>query len=149
MQFLNNNVIGPIFFDKTMDCDVYMKIIQDFIALLEKDEWYAWFQQIPSHCSLGRKKMVLSAQFFEDRIISTGRWLARSQDLTLPNFILRVYLKNNVYRNKPSAVRELKTKIKFQIRAIDENTCKCVLENMIRKLMCVGKLGRGHFQHRL
>ncbi len=22
-----------------------MKIIRDFIALLEEDEWYAWFQQ--------------------------------------------------------------------------------------------------------
>ncbi len=33
-------VVGPIFFfDKTSDSNVYMKIIQDLIALLEEDEW--------------------------------------------------------------------------------------------------------------
>ncbi len=31
-------VIGPIFFDRSVDSEVYTKIIQDFIALLELEE---------------------------------------------------------------------------------------------------------------
>ncbi len=42
-QILN---IEPIFFFyKTVDSDFYLKIIQDFIALLKEAEWYVWFQQ--------------------------------------------------------------------------------------------------------
>ncbi len=48
VQFLNIELsvylFIYLFFDKTMDSAVLTKIIQDFIALLVKDEWYAWFQ---------------------------------------------------------------------------------------------------------
>ncbi len=57
--------------------------------------------------------------------------MARSPDLTTLNFFLWVYLKNNVYQNKPSMVDELTMEIKVQIRAIGENICKHVFENMI------------------
>ncbi len=67
--------------------------------------------------------MEVLTEFFEDRIISKGTWLARSPDLTPPDFCLWAYLKNSVYHNKPTTV-ELKTKIEAQIHNIDENTCK-------------------------
>ncbi len=41
--------------------------------------------------------------------------------------------------------------IEIQIRAIDENTCKHVFENMIKAVKCVPENwgGVGHFQHKL
>ncbi len=72
--------------------------------------------------------------FFEDRIISKGMWPARSPNLTPPDFFLWAYLKNSVYFNKPTTVDELKTEIEAQIHNIDENTCKHVFQNMIRRL---------------
>ncbi len=36
-------IIGPIFFDSSVDSEVYTKIIKDFITLLEPEERYAWF----------------------------------------------------------------------------------------------------------
>ncbi len=110
-----------------------MKIIQNFIALLEEDEWYARFQQDGATAHMAEKTMNVIAKFFEDRIISKGRWLARSQSYATRLF-LWAYLKSNVYRIKPSSVHRLKTEIEVQICAVDENTCKCVFENMIRWL---------------
>ncbi len=86
-----------------------------------------------SHCSHGKKKMMnVSAEVFKNRIISKGRGAARSPDLTSPDFLLWMYLKHNVYRNRPSSVDKLKMEIEVQIRAIDENTSKRIFENMIR-----------------
>ncbi len=85
-----------------------MKIIQDFIALLKEDRQCAWFQQDGTTAHMAEKAMDVLAKFFEDRIISKGRWLARSLGITPPDFLLWAYLKNNVYWNKPSSVDELK-----------------------------------------
>lgn len=34
----------PIFFDTTMTCAVYTDIVQQFVAFLNGDERYCWFQ---------------------------------------------------------------------------------------------------------
>ncbi len=54
-----------------------------------------------------------------------------------------------MYLNKPTAVDELKTEIEAQIHNIDENTCKCVFQNMIRRLDACHAIGGGQFQHNL
>ncbi len=38
-------IIGPIFFSKTIDTDVYLDIIQQFVASLEITDCYCWFQK--------------------------------------------------------------------------------------------------------
>ncbi len=112
-----------------MDSDVYTKIIQDFIALLEKGKQYAWFQQDGSTAHTSEEPMNVLASFFEDKSISKSRWSARSPDLMPPDFLVWAYVKNNVYRNKPSSVDELKPEIEVQIRSINENTNKHLFEN--------------------
>ncbi len=69
-----HQVVSPIVFDKTMDSDVYMKIIQDFVAFLEEDERYAWFQQDGATAHTAEKTMDILAKFFKNRIITKGRW---------------------------------------------------------------------------
>ncbi len=61
VQFLNIELsVQFFFFYKTVYSAVHMKIIQDFIALLEEDEWYAWYQQDGTILiSYGRKKWSL------------------------------------------------------------------------------------------
>ncbi len=118
--------------------------------LLEEDTWYAWFLQDGATAHKAEKTMDVLARFFEDKIITKGRWPTRSPDLTPPDFFLWIYLKNNVYWNTPSL--ELKMEIEVQICAIDENTCKCVFENMIRWLDVHQEIrgeGGGHLQHNL
>ncbi len=90
--------------------------------------------------------MDVLTEFFEYRIILKGTWPVRRIDLTPPDFFLWAYLKNSVYFNKPTTVDELKTKIEAQIHKIDENTCKHVFQNMIRRLDACQAIGGGQFQ---
>ncbi len=62
--------------------------------------------------------MDVSAKFFEDRIISKGRWLATSSDLTLTDFLGGVMC------------------------AIDKNTCNHLFENMQRRLDALQEIRR-------
>ncbi len=64
-----------------MDSDVYMKIVKDFIAPLGYDKQYAWVQRDEATAHTAEKTMDVLVKFFEDRIISEGRWLARRPDL--------------------------------------------------------------------
>ncbi len=59
-----HRVIGPIFFVKSVDSDVYTGIIQNFIALLEEDERYAWFQQDGATAHTAKKTMDVLTKFF-------------------------------------------------------------------------------------
>ncbi len=86
--FSQRRVIGPMFFDKSVDSDVYTGIIQNFFALLEEDERYAWFQQDGATAHMAEKTMDGLTEFFEDRIISKVTWPARRTNLTLPDFFL-------------------------------------------------------------
>ncbi len=110
-----HQVISPIFFDKTMDSDVCMKIVY-FIALLKEDEWYAWFQQDGATAHIAEKMMDILANFFKDRIISEGRWSARCSDLTPSKLFMGVFKKYNVYWNKPSSTDKLKMEIGLSIK---------------------------------
>ncbi len=142
-------VIGLIFFDKSVDSDVYTGIIQNFIALLEEDKPYNWFQQYGATAHMAKKTTDVLTEFFEDRIISKGTWPAESPNLTPPDFFLWAFLKNSVYLNKPTTVDELKTKIGAQIHNIDENTYKRMFQNMIRRFDACQAIGGGQFQHNL
>ncbi len=93
--------------------------------------------------------MEVLTEFFEDRIISKGTWLARSPDLTPLDFFLWAYLKNSEYLNKPTTVDKLQTEIEAQIHNIDKNTCKHVFQNMIRRLDACQAIGGGQLQHNL
>ena len=38
-------IVRPLFFKSTVDVSVYRELIQQFVALLEVNERYSWFQQ--------------------------------------------------------------------------------------------------------
>ncbi len=63
-QFLNIESLVQFFFGKIVDSDINMKIIGDFIVLLEEDEHYASFQQDRTTAHMAEK-----TKFCEHRII--------------------------------------------------------------------------------
>jgi hypothetical protein len=63
---------------------VYADIEQQFVALLNKDERYCWYQQDGAMCHMSNETMTLLKQFFDDRIISKNLWPPCSPDLTPP-----------------------------------------------------------------
>ena len=93
-------IIGPIFFNQTINADRYRLLILDnFINQLNEFE--------RAHCYFHRMallRILLVQPYFQrafpGRVISRGLWLARLPDLTPPDFFLFGYLKNNIFRNR-------------------------------------------------
>ncbi len=89
-----------------------MKIIQDFIALLEEDEWYAWFQQNGATTHKAEKIMDVEPNFSKIGLYLNADGPGKKPRSFTARLFLRVYLKINVYRNKPNLFDELKIEIK-------------------------------------
>ncbi len=82
---------------ETVDIDIYTRIIQDIIAFLEEDEWYAWFQQDEAAAHMAEKTMDVLAEFFKDWITFKGGWPARSPNLVPLDFFLQAYFKKIMF----------------------------------------------------
>ena len=74
---------------------------------------------------------------FPNRLISRFgdvNWPSRSPDLTPPNFFLWGYLKNRVYRNNTTSLKDLKNKITVKIQDINVATLRAVMQAMLTKM---------------
>ncbi len=87
--------------------------------------------------------MRVISGFFDDRIISKGKWPAQSPDLSSPDIFLCGLLKDYVYRKKPFMSDDLKKETETQVHVIDENTRKRVFGNMIKRLDACQAIGGG------
>ena len=56
-------------------------------------------------------------------------WSARSPDLTVPNFFLRGFLKDRVFRRRIMTIQEIKQAIVDDVAAIDEDLRRRVYGN--------------------
>ncbi|KAK7090080.1 hypothetical protein V1264_009928 [Littorina saxatilis] len=68
-------------------------------------------------------------------------------DLNPPDFYLWGFLKDNVYRNNPQTITELKRAITTTIRGISQQECVRVIDNFARRVqVCLQRRG-GHLEH--
>jgi hypothetical protein len=87
------------------------------------------------------------SEFFGGHIISQKLWLPQSPDLLPPDFCLWGFLKENMYRNNPHTLEELKQNTELCISSVTAKTLHWVASNMRKRLnACIAKHG-GHFQH--
>lgn len=104
-------IIGPIFFNKNINAVNY-QFLSPFIEQLHDDELlHGYFQQDGATAHTARTTMVYLSHYFQERIISTGRWSPRSPDLTPLDSFMFGYLKNVVYANRLHTVEELQDSI--------------------------------------
>ncbi len=101
-------MVGPFFFEETVNQEVHQNIIHQFIASLTVEERWCYFHQDGARAHTACATMEFLREFFGDRFIS---WSARSPDLTPPNFFLWGYVKDNVFKHNPTTIAELKTLI--------------------------------------
>ena len=94
-------IIGPLFFETSINAEAYQELIQQFIALLQVDERNCWLQQDNATAHTAPSTMVILHEFFGEDVISKGLWPPRSPDLISPDFFLWSYLKDTVYRSNP------------------------------------------------
>ena len=74
------------------------------------------------------EKLNWLCKHLQDRLISRGcdpeaEWASHSPDLNPTDFFLWGYLKDNVYRNNPKIIHELKEAISAKIREIPNKGC--------------------------
>ncbi len=142
-------IVGPIFFEGRINSQVYMDMITQFIALLEPEEAYSWFQQDGARCHTSTETLAFLREFFGERLISKDLWPPRSPDLTPPDFCLWGLLKDRVYVHNPQTLNELKMAITNEINQVTAVTLKRVFANMVRRCRLCIQMHGGHFQHLL
>lgn len=140
-------IVGPVFFDSTLNSERYQNIIYEFVASLEDSERYCWFQQDGATCHSSKTTTVLLQDFFGDRLIGKGKYPPRSPDLTPLDYFLWGYLKSKAFRNNPNNIDQLKTNIRDLINEISRNTLKKVSRNLLKRAdLCINVNG-GLFEH--
>ena len=83
---------------------------------------------------------------FDDRMISRGRWPARSPDLSACDFYLWENLKQKVYRRNPQTLVDLENEIRRVISTIKQEELQRVSQNFLRRCqVCLDQNGH-HFQ---
>lgn len=142
-------IIGPIFFNYTINAERYRNnILQPFIEQLHDDELeHGYFQQDGATAHTAAETITFLQQYFDNRLISRGRYPARSPDLTVLDCYLFPRLKNKIYRNRLHTLDELKEAIEQEIRGITEQELQAVFNNMKRRVnLCLENNGQ-HFEH--
>jgi len=104
-------IIGPLFFETSINAEAYQELIQQFIALLQVDERNCWFKQDSATAHTAASTMVILHEFFGEKLISKGLWPPISPDLTSADFFLWSYLKDTVYRSNPRDLKQLEMNI--------------------------------------
>ena len=140
----SREIIGPYFFEDehnntvTVNAERYEQMLVNF--LFPKVNELAnvfWFQQDGAPCHTARLPMSLLKNQFPQKIISKFgdvEWPARSPDLSPLDFYLWGYLKNKVYRNKPTTLHDLKQNIIQEIGAITPQTLAKTMQNMVKRV---------------
>jgi hypothetical protein len=144
-------IIGPIFFDSTVNMPVYLAILEEFYSqLTEQESEYCFIQQdgATSHTS-ERSLARVHEMFTAEQTVSKGLWPLRSPDLSTCDLYLWGYLKGRVYEQNPRNIEELKDNIRNSIRGITTMELTHVYMNLLRRAQeCLDADGK-QFQHLL
>lgn len=143
-------IIGPIFFNETINADRYRRQILDtFLNQLDDIELTTgYFQQDGASAHTARETLAYLEEFFGERLISRGLYPPRSPDLTSCDSFLFAHLKNKIYRNRLHTLEELRDAISNVINYLNENVhvLHNVVENMKRRVqLCLDNNGQ-HFE---
>lgn len=129
---INNKIIGPYFFDTTLNGQRYLEFLTNFLVPtltrlfpdadnpneIDKDIWY---QQDGAPPHYNREVRAYLDQVFPNRWIGRRgaiEWPPRSPDMTPLDYFLWGYLKSKVYFNRPEIIDNLKTRIREEIERI-------------------------------
>ncbi|CAK9811660.1 Transposable element Tc3 transposase [Anthophora quadrimaculata] len=147
--FCAGGVIGPYFFEATVNGQRYRHVITTFfrVKLNNMNVDDMWFQQDGATCHTSKETVALLTEMFNGHIISRGgdiNWPPRSCDLTPLDFFLWGFLKSKVYANNPKTIDELKNNITAAINEVEFQLCENVMENWVKR---IGLLKKSRGEH--
>lgn len=156
LGFSRRRLIGPIFFNGTVTGQRYrQEILEPFINSLHDDELReGFFQQDGAPAHTAYETLGLLREYFNERLISAGTQIPfppRSCDLTVLDFFVWPYLKNNVFRTPVNTIEELRERIILKVEEL--NNSPQILQNVFNALkrrlqICLQEDGH-HIQHLL
>ena len=148
---LVTRISGPIFFDRTVNTEVCINILEEFCAQLTKEERPSlFFQQEGATCHTSRVSLQrVHDVFSEERMVSKNLWPPRSADLTTCDCFLWRHLKITVYESNQHRIQELKDNISHAVAAVRITTLHRVYLNMIRRAQLCIDAGGNNSQHLL
>ncbi len=117
-------IVGTIFFKKTVNSNVYCSIISQFIALLEPDECYCTFQQYSAKPHTSSATTEFLKQFFDDWLTSTDLCPPRIPNLTPLISFCEEHWRTTFSKELQKIVDQLKQRITMKIRRITQVTLK-------------------------
>lgn len=154
---IGNKLIGPHIIEGSLNGPKYQDILENELPILLEDlsleiRQNMWFQHdgCPAHYSAVAREVL--DRDFNGRWIGRGgpiNWPARSPDLTSPDFFLWGYLKDKVYKEKPTTRENMMDRITSACAEIQEDTLlRCVNSFELRINKCIEAEGH-HFEHLL
>jgi len=154
---INNTIVGPFFIEGNLTAQKYETMLRDDIipAIQETvgdDFEHTWFQQdgAPPHYGLNVRAFLNNV--FRARWIGRRggiEWPARSPDLTPLDYFLWGYLKDRVYRTKPTSIEELQQRIRQEIENIDPELIRNAVDGFYHRLAHCQNVNGAQFEHLL
>lgn len=155
-----HGIIGPFWFEDENQCAVtvntehYLGVLKKFWTTLGRRRGVVrgvqWFQQDGATPHTSNDSLEWLRERFGVRLISRrcdSEWASHSPDLNPPDFYLWGYMKDNVYKDNPQTIPELKTAITAKIRRIPRAECVRVIDNFARRIqVCLQRRG-AHLEH--
>jgi hypothetical protein len=140
--------IFVLFFDTTVNSQVYCGFVDQFVETLTEDEVFRlWFQQDNATAHTSKLSMNHLTAYFGERVISKGLWPPRSPDLSPPDFFLWGFLKDRVFQDNPQTLDQLRQRIVETVASIPATMLKSVTHSLASRMeMCISMQGK-HFQH--
>lgn len=152
---INNDLIGPYFFQGNVDAEAYLEMLNNFVLpelnRLGYDPKAIIYQHdgAPAHYALAVRQF-LNENF--DAWIGRGvdafiPWPARSPDLTPLDFFLWGHVDGRLYETNPTSIEEIKEHVRTIFNEISVETLEGVIEqSLIRMRVCIRVSGK-HFEH--
>ena len=161
-----HGIIGPFWFENadqepvTVRKERYIEVLNKLwgaLGLLSRGRGrntvqrdIQWFQQDGAHHHTANITLDWLDHKFPNRLISRKRepeWSRHSLDLNALDFYLWGFLKDNVYRNNPQTIPELKEAITQKINAMPKEGCIRVINNFDRRIQVSLQQIGGHLEH--
>ena len=154
----NSTVVGPYFFNGTVNGRKYLDMLQTFVLPSIIRGYQAdhgnngihqlwWFQDgAPAHRLRAVRDFLINT--FGHRLVALGtgvEWPARSPDLTPLDFFLWGYLKSRVYATPPQNLADLRLRITNEINNLRNNpqfVTNSIQEMRRRAVLCIQQNGR-------
>lgn len=151
-------VIGPFFFDETVNHERYRLMLEEeFIptaqGLNAVDDF--WFMQDGALPHRTQDVFEVLDEYFHGRVIGLNyesrygcgiEWPPYSPDLNPCDYYLWGKLKDEVFRKRYRSTEELKTEISEQLRKIEPEELKRVIENFGKRLIEVQNQEGAHIE---